>query len=85
MICTKDAIIKTFSGIASKIKESNISLSGVHDTVSEAYEFDSLNFMNFITAIENKFGIEFEDSVTYEELNNYENLIHLILAKCNCR
>ena len=53
--------------------------------VVEKYELDSLSFLNFITAIESKYEIEFEDNVTYDELNNYENLINLISIKCNCR
>ena len=46
--------------------------------LNEICDLDSLSFMEFITAIEQEFNIEFRDDIEFDQLNNIETLIEEI-------
>lgn len=75
---SEETIIDKLNKISATITNAETDTYDINNTVTLTYDFDSLRFMNFITEVELVFDLEFEENITYEELNNYENLVHLI-------
>ena len=44
-------------------------------SITYQFEFDSLQFMAFVSGVEMEFGITFRDDITYEELDSPESLM----------
>ena len=69
-------VLLKIQSILSSIKKSDIVISrSSNQKIVEEYDLDSLAFMQFITALEIEFNIEFENDATYEELNNIDYII----------
>ena len=78
-------ILQHLNSIANKIKNEIPfeSLTVLNSSITDIYNFDSLEFMEFISAVEKEFDMEFDDSATYEELNNLNYLLQVIIKKSN--
>lgn len=81
---TKEKILHKFQSILSSIKHRDIVFTeDTNKKIAEEFELDSLEFMQFIAALETKFSIEFDVDATYEELNDVEYLVKEIDRKTN--
>lgn len=79
-------ILQNLNTLANKIVDgmSYESLPEINSVITDFYNFDSLEFMEFISAIEEEFDIEFPEDVTFDELNSIPKLLNIIQNKtCN--
>lgn len=62
-----------------KIKNTNISQKNYNDSLSEKYNFDSLEFIMIISEIENHFKISLnDDDLQIDKLDSINSIITLI-------
>ncbi len=84
---SKDEALRRVYAVALRVKCEGIELSeqGIQSqhlpeidlqrSITYQFEFDSLQFMAFVSGVEMEFGITFRDDITYEELDRPRSLM----------
>lgn len=77
-------ILECLKLIIHRLKNIDIELLdpiSINKKITELFDLDSLDFMQFISALEAEFNIEFDPDAAYDELNNLEYLVKEIDRK----
>lgn len=75
-----EEILQHLNSIANNIKNETSfeSLPEFNCPITAFYNFDSLEFMTFISAIEKEFNFQFPEDITFEQLNDFNNIVGFI-------
>lgn len=73
----RDAVIADLTGVAPDVEPDSVE-PGVN--FRDQFDFDSMDFLNFVTALHKRFGIDIPEA-DYGELNNLDGCVAYIAGK----
>ena len=73
----REAVIVALTGVAPDVEPDSVE-PGVN--FRDQFDFDSMDFLNFITALHKRFGIDIPEA-DYGELNNLDGCVAYIAGK----
>ena len=73
----REAVVTALTGVAPDVEPDSIE-PGVN--FRDQFDFDSMDFLNFVTALHKRFGIDIPEA-DYGELNNLDGCVTYIAGK----
>jgi acyl carrier protein len=79
-VLTQEAILERLTEIFHQIFDDDSIQLSLHTTANDIADWDSMNHISLIVAVETRFGIKFQSAET-EELKNVGDFVALIAKK----